>query len=102
MPEISPFLVPIVFFISLPVTIIGVMLARAHMRQVELRGSRTELSPELSSRLDRMEQAMEAIAVEVERVSEGQRFTTKLLAERGGTPGVGENNPKGGTPWTKT
>ena len=100
--EISPFLVPIVFFISLPVTIIGVMLTRAHMRQVELRGSRTELSPELSARLDRMEQAMEAIAVEVERVSEGQRFTTKLLAERGGTSAGGENNPKGGTPWTKT
>jgi ribonuclease D len=98
---ISPFLVPIVFFISFPVTIIGVMLARAHMRQME-RGSRTELSPELAERLDRMEQAMEAIAVEVERVSEGQRFTTKLLAERGGTPAASENNPKGGTPWTKT
>ena len=99
--EISPFLVPIVFFISLPVTIIGVMLTRAHMRQVELRGSRTELSPELSARLDRMEQAMEAIAVEVERVGR-LGFTTKLLAERGGTTAGGENNPKGGTPWTKT
>lgn len=34
-------------------------------------------------RLARIEQAVEAIAVEVERISEGQRFTTKLLAERG-------------------
>ena len=30
----------------------------------------------------RLEQAVDAIALEVERVSEGQRFTTKLLAER--------------------
>jgi hypothetical protein len=28
-----------------------------------------------------MEQAIDAIAVEVERISEGQRFTTKLLSE---------------------
>ena len=33
-------------------------------------------------RLERMEQAIDAIAIEVERVSEGQRFVTKVLAER--------------------
>jgi hypothetical protein len=33
-------------------------------------------------RLARVEQAVEAIAVEVERISEGQRFVTKLLSER--------------------
>jgi hypothetical protein len=32
-------------------------------------------------RLERMEQAMDAIAIEIERVSEGQRFVTRLLAE---------------------
>jgi hypothetical protein len=36
----------------------------------------------LEARLARMEQAIEAVAVEVERVSEGQRFVTRLLAER--------------------
>jgi hypothetical protein len=34
------------------------------------------------ARLERMEQAVDAIAVEIERISEGQRFTTKLLSER--------------------
>jgi hypothetical protein len=29
-----------------------------------------------------MEHAVDAIAVEIERISEGQRFTTKLLSER--------------------
>jgi hypothetical protein len=35
-------------------------------------------SPE---RLERMERGIEAIAIEVERISEGQRFVTNLLAE---------------------
>ena len=36
----------------------------------------------IEDRLDRIERSMEAIALEVERVSEGQRFVTKLLAEK--------------------
>lgn len=36
----------------------------------------------LEERLGRIEQAIDAMAIEVERISEGQRFTTKLLAER--------------------
>ena len=32
-------------------------------------------------RMQRLETAVEAIAIEVERISEGQRFTTKLLSE---------------------
>ena len=38
--------------------------------------------PSVTARLERMEQAIDSIAVEVERISEGQRFTTKLLSER--------------------
>lgn len=36
----------------------------------------------LDDRLSRIEQAIDAMSVEVERISEGQRFTTRLLAER--------------------
>jgi len=35
----------------------------------------------IEERLNRIEQAIDSIAVETERISEGQRFTTKLLAE---------------------
>jgi hypothetical protein len=38
----------------------------------------------VAARLDRIEQAVDAIAIEVERISEGQRFTSKLLADRQG------------------
>jgi len=40
------------------------------------------VDPELRARLERMEQAIESIAVETERLSEGQRFTTRLLTEQ--------------------
>jgi hypothetical protein len=36
----------------------------------------------LDARLARVEQAVESIAIEMERVSEGQRFVTKLLIDR--------------------
>jgi hypothetical protein len=37
---------------------------------------------EIAGRLARLEQVTEATAVEVERIGEGQRFTTRLLADR--------------------
>ena len=46
------------------------------------RGPRLGISEVHDDRLARLEQAVESIAIEVERISEGQRFTTKLLAER--------------------
>ena len=38
--------------------------------------------PELVHRIARIEQIVEATAVEIERISEGQRFTTRLLSEK--------------------
>lgn len=38
--------------------------------------------PPEDDRLERLEQAVDAIAIEIERVSEAQRYTTKLLTER--------------------
>lgn len=38
-------------------------------------------SPELESRLDRLEQGVEAVVLEVERIAEGQRFVTRLMTE---------------------
>jgi hypothetical protein len=49
---------------------------------------------EVTARLERMEQAIDSIAVEVERISEGQRFTTKLPLERTAPPsGAGPSPP---------
>jgi hypothetical protein len=37
-------------------------------------------------KLSEMQQSIDAVAVEIERVSEGQRFTTRLLNERATAP----------------
>lgn len=56
-------------------------LVRAYAKRVENRDG-PRIPAEVSSRLERMEQAIDSIAVEVERISEAQRFTTKLLSEK--------------------
>src|SRR5215212_4581831 len=96
-------MVPIVMFVCVAATTIGYPIARAYARRLD-RDQRVSLPPEITGRLERMEQAIDSIAVEVERISEGQRFTTKLLSERnnaapgrvserGGGPGIPEREP---------
>ena len=49
----------------------------------------TSLPRDISDRLMRMEQAVEATAVEVERIGEGQRFLTRLFTEGEGARMLG-------------
>jgi hypothetical protein len=82
-----PILVVFTIFVLCP-------LALAWARSIWKRGSvpRVGMDQATSQRLERMEQAMDAIAIEVERVSEGQRFITRLFSEgKAGLPlGAGE------------
>lgn len=39
--------------------------------------------PHVEQRLERIERAIDAVAVEVERLGEGQRFTARLLRDAG-------------------
>jgi hypothetical protein len=64
------------FILALPFVL--VLARRLWIRSVP----RPALDPEESPRLQRIEQAIESIALEVERIGEAQRFTTKLLADR--------------------
>jgi hypothetical protein len=56
-------------------------------RNIWKRGTRAaaapqqQLSGDATQRLERLEQGMEAIAIEIERVAEGQRFVTRILSE---------------------
>jgi hypothetical protein len=77
--------IPIIAVSCAPIIAIGYPLARAYARRIEAKPA-PAVSPEVAARLERMEQAIDTIAVEVERISEGQRFTTRLLAERVALP----------------
>ena len=74
--------------VVLLVTSIGFAIAfvRARERVLRERAERAQPRALESSRTDRIEQAIDAIAVEVERLAEAQRFTSHLLAERERTP----------------
>lgn len=60
---------------------------RYREKKLEVEGRRS--LPAADDRLARIETAVEAMAVEVERISEGQRFTSRLLAERHHAPAIG-------------
>ena len=60
-------------------TIVSVTRAR-HAKSLASGPSNESLKP-LDQRLERLELATEAIAMEVERIAEGQRFVTKLLSD---------------------
>jgi hypothetical protein len=50
---------------------------------------------ELADSIAKLDNAVEAMAIEVERISEGQRFVTKVLAERSTTPALPDQLPAG-------
>jgi hypothetical protein len=73
--------IPILAIACAPIIAIGVPIARAYARRLEAKPA-PSIPGDVAARLERMEQAIDSIAIEVERISEGQRFTTKLLADR--------------------
>jgi hypothetical protein len=75
--------ISIMFFLTIGAIIIFLPLVRAFARRMDRRGGGTAQIPnEVSSQLAHLNQAVDAIALEVERISEGQRFTTRLLSEQ--------------------
>jgi hypothetical protein len=63
--------------------IIGFPIMRAIGKRIE-RGApaRVSIPPEMQAQMQHLMQSVDAIAIEVERISEGQRFTTRMLADR--------------------
>ena len=80
-----------IVFILLPaaVLLLGTTLRyralwRATAKELsDLRSGGSRQSPEAARSSAELLQAVDAIAIEVERVSESQRFLTRVLAERG-------------------
>src|SRR4051812_36060957 len=58
-------------------------------------GQSTQGGNDSARRLERVETGMDAIAIEIERISEGQRFVTKLLSD---SAAVGNNSQRLGQP----
>lgn len=74
------------FFFTVIVLALGIPLMRAWVRRRDRETAVPPSERERDAQLARIEHAIGAMAIEVERISEGQRFVTKLLAERGPSP----------------
>lgn len=70
-------------FLTIVIIALGIPIIRAITRRFE-RGPTLPPapSPDVVARLERIEQAVETVAVEVERIAEAQRFAAKLQAEQ--------------------
>lgn len=74
--------ISVAFFLTIATIIIGLPIARAIARRLDRRPGPAQIPSDVSAQLNQLNQAVDAIALEVERISEGQRFTTRLLSEQ--------------------
>ena len=71
------------FFMTVAIIALGIPIIRAITRRWERPVPfPPSTSPDTTQRLERIEQAIEAVAIEVERIAEAQRFSAKLMAEQ--------------------
>ncbi|HEX7979119.1 MAG TPA: hypothetical protein VF461_10980 [Gemmatimonadaceae bacterium] len=70
--------IAIAFFVTCVVIVVGWPISRALGRRFEKRGATPLLDASVADQLQRIEQAVEAVAIEVERISESQRFLARL------------------------
>jgi hypothetical protein len=70
--------------IGMPSLVVVVWMLLRHREKMVTRETLPQPSAAgIEARLERLEDAIDGIAIEMERLGEGQRFTAKLLAERG-------------------
>jgi hypothetical protein len=78
------------FFAMITAIALGIPMIRALGKRWERRElPPPQTPPDVKARLERIEHAVEAVAIEVERIAEAQRFAAKLMAEqpKRGLPG---------------
>ena len=79
-------------FLMVMVMFIGMPIAIAYARRIWKKGSATisAIPQEIYERFNRIDQAIDSVAVEVERIGEGQRYVTKLVNDRAIGAGAAE------------
>lgn len=73
-------------FIGFPMVIVSYLKWKHKAKSDSLS---LEAAARIEARIDRIEQAIDVVALETERISEGQRWLTKVLAEPGSRDPVG-------------
>lgn len=84
-PDIPPEVVPIIAIIfgSIAFMVVVSPIVRGIMKFIERRQDQQMVhGPSVANQLQQLQQSVDALAIEVERISESQRFQSKLMAER--------------------
>jgi hypothetical protein len=86
-PEVASFAQVAAVIVGLVASLcaVGVFTVRALIHSAR---KQPRSLPADDRRIEQLQQSVDAIAVEIERIAEAQRFTTKLLAERDQTPSL--------------
>ena len=81
-PDVANFGVVAIIIIVMAASLSAVLVGL--VRGLAKKPARPELtnSTQFDQRFDQLQQSVDAIAVEVERIAEAQRFSAKLLAEK--------------------
>ncbi|HEX9129097.1 MAG TPA: hypothetical protein VF850_08050 [Gemmatimonadaceae bacterium] len=87
-PDVANFAVVAVIIVGMVASLSAITVWL--VRGLQKKGPTRELSNafQFEQRFDQLQQSVDAIAVEVERIAEAQRFSAKLLAERSETPAL--------------
>jgi hypothetical protein len=80
------------FFGMIVAVSLGIPIIRALSRRFIDRPRATPIDSDLRLRLERIEQAIDAVAIEVERISEAQRFQARLMTEGRGAASSGSGS----------
>src|SRR5476651_1398842 len=72
--------VAIGFMVLCAITVIAWPIARALGRRIDRKTQPLPTNPAMAEQLQRIEQAVDAMSIEIERISESQRFMAKLQA----------------------
>jgi hypothetical protein len=91
--EVISWLIP-----GLVIMVLGLPVVKLITRWLEPRPVQPRDLTTINGRLERIEAAVDAIAIEVERISEAQRFSARLQSEKQPPrlPGVGESRDSRG------
>ena len=86
-PEVAGFAQVAIVIVGMVASLcaIGVVTVRALIHSTR---KQPRSLPADDGRIEQLQQSVDAIAVEIERIAEAQRFTTKLLSERDQSPSL--------------
>lgn len=85
--------IAIEFFVMVVAIFFVVPIARAFARRIDKKPVSPALDSGLASQLQRIENSVDSMAIEIERISEAQRYMVRLQSDRAPAPALPTDRP---------